>query len=91
MKHLIVALSLALAAGASFARTAHAPAAASAATPTTVAADGATPPATSQQSKMKSCNRRRQDQGHPRRRPPRIHEAVPLGQGQARDGVLSAR
>ena len=51
MKPLIIALSLALAAGASFARTAHtpAPAASDAAASTTVAG-------TPQRSKMKTCN-----------------------------------
>ena len=58
MKQLIIALSFALAAGAAFARTAHAPAAAAsdgAAATTTVAA-GATQPGTPQRSKMKTCN-----------------------------------
>ena len=56
MKSLIIALSLALAAGATFARTAHPAAAASdAAAPTTVAA-GSTEPGTPQRSKMKTCN-----------------------------------
>ena len=59
MKPLIIALSLAFAAGATFARAAHAPAAAAsdaAAAPTTVAAAGATQPGTPQRSKMKTCN-----------------------------------
>jgi hypothetical protein len=57
MKPLIIALSLALAAGASFARTAHAPAAAaSGAAPAAVAIAGATQPGTPQRSKMKTCN-----------------------------------
>jgi hypothetical protein len=57
MKPLIIALSLALAAGASFARTAHAPAAAaSGAAPAAVAVAGATQPGTPQRSKMKTCN-----------------------------------
>ena len=59
MKHSIIALSLALAAGATFARAAHAPAAASSsavAAPTSVAADGAAQPGTPQRSKMKTCN-----------------------------------
>ena len=58
MKPLIIALSFALAAGASFARTAHAPApaASDAAASTTVAAAGATQPGTPQRSKMKTCN-----------------------------------
>jgi hypothetical protein len=56
MKHLIIALSFALAAGATFARSAHAPAAAGseAAAPTAVAT--ATEPGTPQRSKMKTCN-----------------------------------
>ena len=59
MKQLIIALSFALAAGATFARAAHAPAAAAsdpAAAPTTVAAAGSTQPGTPQRSKMKTCN-----------------------------------
>ena len=58
MKQLIIALSLAAVAGVSFARTAHAPAAASdaAAAPTTVATAGSTHPGTPQRSKMKTCN-----------------------------------
>ena len=58
MKQLIIALSFALAAGATFARAAHAPAAAAsdAAASTTVAAAGATQPGTPQRSKMKTCN-----------------------------------
>jgi len=58
MKHLIIALSFALATGASFARAAHAPAAAAsdAAASTAVAAAGATQPGTPQRSKMKTCN-----------------------------------
>ena len=59
MKPLIIALSLALAASASFARATHAPAnAASApAAPTTaVAAADSTQPGTPQRSKMKTCN-----------------------------------
>ena len=58
MKHLIIALSFTLAAGATFARAAHAPAAAAsdAAASTTVAAAGATQPGTPQRSKMKTCN-----------------------------------
>ena len=58
MKPLIIALSLAVAAGATFARAAHAPAAAAsdaAAASTTVAAGGAQP-GTPQRSKMKTCN-----------------------------------
>jgi hypothetical protein len=56
MKPLIIALSLALAAGATFARTAHpaAPAASdAAAAPTAVATSQ---PGTPQRSKMKTCN-----------------------------------
>ena len=58
MKQLIIALSFALAAGATFARTAHAPAAAAsdAAASTSVAAAGSTQPGTPQRSKMKTCN-----------------------------------
>ena len=58
MKQLIIALSFALAAGATFARTAHAPAAAAsdAAASTSVAAAGGTQPGTPQRSKMKTCN-----------------------------------
>ena len=57
MKQLIIALSFALAAGATFARTAHAPAAsdAAAAQPTLAAANSAQP-GTPQRSKMKTCN-----------------------------------
>ena len=57
MKHLIIALSLALAAGATFARTPHA-AAASVAEPaaTATAAVAQTQPGTPQRSKMKACN-----------------------------------
>jgi hypothetical protein len=54
MKHLILALSLALTAGATFARAAHAAVpAASDAVPATLAA---TQPGTPQRSKMKTCN-----------------------------------
>jgi hypothetical protein len=58
MKPLIIALSLALSAGAAFARTAHAPAAAAsdAAAGPAVAVAGATQPGTPQRSKMKTCN-----------------------------------
>ena len=61
MKHLIIALSFALAASTPFARTAHAaaasdPAAATAATTTKVATAGDTQPGTPQRSKMKTCN-----------------------------------
>jgi psiF repeat-containing protein len=55
MKHLIIALSFCVAAGATFARGAHAPAAAPS-DPTAVAAAGATQPGTPQRSKMKTCN-----------------------------------
>ena len=58
MKPLIIALSLAFATGATFARAAHAPASAAsdtAAAPTTVAANS-TQPGTPQRSKMKTCN-----------------------------------
>ncbi len=58
MKPLIIALSLAIAAGASVARTARAPAAAASdASPSTaVATAGSTQPGTPQRSKMKTCN-----------------------------------
>ena len=57
MKQLIIALSFALAAGATFARTAHAPAASDpAAASTAVAAANGTQPGTPQRSKMKTCN-----------------------------------
>jgi hypothetical protein len=59
MKQLIIALSLAVVASGSFARTAHAPTAAASDAPaasTTVAAAGATQPGTPQRSKMKTCN-----------------------------------
>jgi hypothetical protein len=56
MKPLIIALSLAIAASASFARATHGPAnAASASTAAVVAADS-TQPGTPQRSKMKTCN-----------------------------------
>jgi hypothetical protein len=55
MKSLIIALSFALAAGASFARSAHAPAA-SASDAATVATAGSAQPGTPQRSKMKTCN-----------------------------------
>ena len=55
MKQLIIALSFALAAGATFARTAHAPASDAPAS-TSVAAAGSTQPGTPQRSKMKTCN-----------------------------------
>jgi len=55
MKSLIIALSLALAVGAAFARSAHAPAA-PASGATTVATAGGTSPGTPQRSKMKTCN-----------------------------------
>ena len=58
MKQLIIALSFALAAGATFARTAHAPATAAsdAGAGTAVATAGTTQPGTPQRSKMKTCN-----------------------------------
>ena len=58
MKQLIIALSFALAAGATFARAAHVPAAATSdpAASTTVAAAGTTQPGTPQRTKMKTCN-----------------------------------
>jgi hypothetical protein len=58
MKPLIIALSLAFAAGTAFSRTAHAPAAAAsdAAASPAVAVAGATQPGTPQRSKMKTCN-----------------------------------
>ena len=55
MKQLIIALSFAVVAGASFARSAHAPEAAASDT-ATVATAGGTQAGTSQQSKMKTCN-----------------------------------
>ena len=55
MKQLIIALSFAVVAGASFARSAHAPEAA-ASDAATVATAGGTQAGTSQQSKMKTCN-----------------------------------
>ena len=55
MKQLIIALSLALVAGASFARAVHAPAAAASDT-ATVASASSTQPGTPQRSKMKTCN-----------------------------------
>ena len=58
MKQLIIALSFALAAGATFARATHSPAATAseAAASATVAAAGTTQPGTPQRSKMKTCN-----------------------------------
>ena len=59
MKSLIIALSFALAAGATFARAAHVPASAAsdaAAASTTLAATGSTQPGTPQRTKMKTCN-----------------------------------
>jgi hypothetical protein len=59
MKPLIIALSLAVAAGATFARAAHAPAAAASdatAVPAAVVAANGTQPGTPQRSKMKTCN-----------------------------------
>ena len=59
MKPLIIALSFALLAGATFARSAHAPAAAASdasTTLTTVATASSTQPGTPQRSKMKTCN-----------------------------------
>ena len=56
MKQLIIALSFALAAGATFARAAHAPAASDGAASATVAAAGTTQPGTPQRTKMKTCN-----------------------------------
>ena len=55
MKPLIIALSFAVASGATFARGAHAPAAA-ASDATAVAAAGSTQPGTPQRTKMKTCN-----------------------------------
>ena len=56
MKPLIIALSLAVAAGSTFARTAHPPAAgASGAAASTAVAD-TTRPGTPQRNKMKTCN-----------------------------------
>ena len=56
MKQLIIALSFALAAGATFARTAHAPAAAASDPAATTVAAASTQPGTPQRSKMKTCN-----------------------------------
>ena len=59
MKSLIIALSIALAAGASFARSAHAPAAPASdatAVATVGGTAGGTQPGTPQRSKMKTCN-----------------------------------
>ena len=58
MKQLIIVLSVALAAGATFAKTPRAPAATAseAAASTTVLAAGATQPGTPQRTKMKTCN-----------------------------------
>ena len=53
MKSLIIALSFAIAAGATFARTAKAPATAAS---STVASADSTQPGTPQRSKMKLCN-----------------------------------
>lgn len=55
MKQLIIALSLAVAAGATFARTSHAPAASGTASAPVAVAD-ATQPGTPQRNKMKTCN-----------------------------------
>jgi len=54
MKKLIIALSLAVAAGATFARAPHAPAASGASSSAAVA--DATQPGTPQRNKMKTCN-----------------------------------
>ncbi len=56
MKHLLLALSLALAAGACNARATHAAAASQATTTTAAAADPAATPAAPQRNKMKACN-----------------------------------
>ena len=56
MKQSIIALSLSLVAGTSFARAAQAPAASAAAASTTVATVDGTTPGTPQRSKMKTCN-----------------------------------
>lgn len=55
MKQSIIALSLAVVAGVSFARTSPAPAPAASATATAAVAD-ATQPGTPQRNKMKTCN-----------------------------------
>ena len=55
MKPLIIALSFALVAGTTFARSAHSPAAA-ASDPAAVSTASATTAATPQRSKMKTCN-----------------------------------
>lgn len=56
MKQLIIALSFAVVAGTSFARTAQAPAASAVAASTTTAAADSAAPGTPQRSKMKTCN-----------------------------------
>ncbi len=58
MKHLIIALSLAVSASVCFARSGHAeaPPASQAASGPTAVASTANPPGTPQRSKMKSCN-----------------------------------
>ncbi len=56
MKQLIIALSFAVAAGATFARAAHAPATAASDSAVTTVAAGSTQPGTPQRSKMKTCN-----------------------------------
>jgi hypothetical protein len=56
MKPLIIALSLALAAGGALAKTPRAPAAAASDASTALATAGATQPGTPQRSKMKTCN-----------------------------------
>ena len=66
MKHLTIALSLALAVGATFARTSHAPATASPASEAAAApvtATAATQPGTPQRSKMKACNAGAKEKG----------------------------
>jgi len=56
MKQSIIAVTLALAAGASFARAAHAPDPAASGAVATAAAAATTEPGTPQRSKMKTCN-----------------------------------
>ena len=56
MKQTIIALSFALAAGATFARAAHAPAPAGSDASTAAATMGGSEPGTPQRSKMKTCN-----------------------------------
>ena len=56
MKHLIIALTIALATGAVFARATHAPDAAASGAAAPAAVADATQPGTPQRNKMKTCN-----------------------------------